>query len=69
MRERLASGVAPGRYQILAAIDAVHTSSRDVRDTVRSQVVALYDQLVRLDRSPIITEESYLPTRPMISIR
>jgi RNA polymerase sigma-70 factor, ECF subfamily len=54
VRERLATGVAPGRYQILAAINAVHTSSSDVRDTDWSQVVALYDQLVRLDPSPII---------------
>ena len=55
MRERLAGGVAPGRYQILAAINAVHTSAPDVRDTDWSQVVALYDQLVRLDPSPVIT--------------
>ncbi len=54
VRERLAAGVAPGRYQILAAINAVHTSARDVRDTGWSQVVALYDQLVRLDPSPVI---------------
>ena len=58
VRERLATvaatGVAPGRYQILAAINAVHTSARDVRDTDWSQVVALYDQLVRIDPSPII---------------
>ncbi len=54
VRERLAAGVAPGRYQILAAINAVHTSARDVRDTDWSQVVALYDQLVRVDPSPII---------------
>jgi RNA polymerase sigma-70 factor (ECF subfamily) len=54
IRERLASGVVPGRYQILAAISAVHTSARDAGDTDWSQVVALYDQLVRLDRSPII---------------
>jgi RNA polymerase sigma-70 factor (ECF subfamily) len=54
VRERLASGVAPGRYQILAAINAVHTSARDARDTDWSQVVALYDQLVRLDPSPIV---------------
>jgi len=32
----------------------VHTSARDVRDTDWSQVVALYDQLVRLDPSQII---------------
>ncbi|GAB2601047.1 RNA polymerase subunit sigma-24 [Paractinoplanes abujensis] len=54
VRERLASGVAPGRYQLLAAINAVHTSARDVRDTDWSQIVALYDQLVRLDPSPIV---------------
>ena len=30
VRERLATGVAPGRYQILAAINAVHTSARGV---------------------------------------
>jgi RNA polymerase sigma-70 factor, ECF subfamily len=54
VHERLAARVAPGRYQILAAISAVHTSARDVRDTDWSQVVALYDQLVRLDPSPIV---------------
>ncbi|PXY19028.1 RNA polymerase sigma factor [Prauserella muralis] len=57
VRERLAAaaaGVAPGRYQILAAINAVHTSARDIRDTDWSQILALYDQLVRLDPSPII---------------
>src|SRR5262249_56354918 len=54
VRERLAARVAPGRYQILAAINAVHTSAPDVRDTDWSQVVALYDQLVRLDASPVI---------------
>ena len=57
VRERLAAaaaGVPPGRYQILAAINAVHTSARDIRDTDWAQVVGLYDQLVRLDASPII---------------
>ena len=54
VRERLATGMAPGRYQLLAAINAVHTSARDMRDTDWSQIVALYDQLVRLDPSPII---------------
>jgi RNA polymerase sigma-70 factor (ECF subfamily) len=49
--ERLASGVAPGRYQLLAAINAVHTDG-DATDW--TQVVALYDQLVRLDGSPIV---------------
>jgi RNA polymerase sigma-70 factor (ECF subfamily) len=54
VRERLAAGEAPGRYQILAAISAVHTSAPDVRATEWSQIVALYDQLVHLDPSPII---------------
>jgi RNA polymerase sigma-70 factor, ECF subfamily len=57
VRERLAAaarGEAPGRYQILAAINAVHTSAHDARDTDWSQVVALYDQLVRIDPSPIV---------------
>ena len=54
VRERLAATVAPGRYQVLAAINAVHTSAREVRDTDWSQIVALYDQLARLDSSPIV---------------
>jgi RNA polymerase sigma-70 factor, ECF subfamily len=54
VRERLRAGVAPGRFQVLAAINAVHTSARDVRDTDWSQVLALYDQLVRLDPSPVV---------------
>jgi RNA polymerase sigma-70 factor (ECF subfamily) len=54
VRERLAARVAPGRYQILAAINAVHTSARDSADTDWLQIAALYDQLVRLDPSPII---------------
>ena len=54
VRERLAAGVAPGRYQILAAINAVHTSARRPSDTDWSQVVALYDLLIRIDPSPIV---------------
>ena len=51
VRARLASGLAPGRYQLLAAINAVHTDG-DATDW--TQVVALYDQLVRIDPSPIV---------------
>lgn len=57
VRKRLAAaatGEVPGRYQILAAIGAVHTSARDIRDTDWSQILALYDQLVNVDPSPII---------------
>jgi RNA polymerase sigma-70 factor (ECF subfamily) len=44
----------PGRYQILAAINAVHTDAPTAHDTDWSQVVALYDQLTQLDPSPIV---------------
>jgi RNA polymerase sigma-70 factor (ECF subfamily) len=54
VRARLATGQPPGRYQILAAINAVHTDARDIRDTDWSQVLALYDQLVRVDPSPVV---------------
>jgi RNA polymerase sigma-70 factor (ECF subfamily) len=54
VRERLATGMPPGRYQVLAAINAVHTSARDIGETDWSQVVALYNQLVSLDPSPIV---------------
>ncbi|MDQ1545609.1 MAG: polymerase sigma-70 factor, subfamily [Actinomycetota bacterium] len=54
VRERLNAGMAPGRYQILAAINAVHTSAPGIRDTDWSQVLALYDHLVQLDPSPVI---------------
>ena len=46
--------MAPGRHQILAAINAVHTSAREYRDTDWSQIVLLYDQLFRLEPSPIV---------------
>jgi RNA polymerase sigma-70 factor (ECF subfamily) len=54
VRERLRANTPPGRYQILAAINAVHTSAPDFRETDWSQVVALYDQLIQLDPSPIV---------------
>jgi RNA polymerase sigma-70 factor, ECF subfamily len=54
VRARLASGKVPGRYQILAAINAVHTDADDLGVTDWSQIVALYDQLARLDPSPIV---------------
>ncbi|MGF6823638.1 RNA polymerase sigma-70 factor (ECF subfamily) [Microbacterium sp. ZKA21] len=57
VRERLAAaaaGEAPGRYQILAAIGAVHTSARDFHNTDWAQVLALYNQLVTVDPSPVV---------------
>ena len=49
-----AGGPPPGRYQLLAAVNAVHTHARDARDTDWSQVLALYDRLVRVDPSPVV---------------
>lgn len=54
VRERLAMAETPGHYQILAAINAVHTSASNFSDTDWSQIVALYDQLTRIDPSPIV---------------
>jgi len=58
VRERMAvvaaGGAPPGRYQLLAAINAVHTDAPSPGDTDWSQIVALYDRLVRLDPSAIV---------------
>jgi len=54
VRERLASGERPGPYQIQAAINAVHTSARTFAETDWSQVVALYDQLHRLQPTAVV---------------
>lgn len=58
VQERLEAAAAdaesPGRYQLLAAINAVHTDAPSARDTDWSQIVAIYDRLVLLDPSPIV---------------
>ncbi len=45
---------APGLYQIQAAVAAVHTDAPSATDTDWSQIVALYDQLAQIDRSPVV---------------
>lgn len=58
VRERIAAVAAgaepPGRYQLLAAINAVHTDAASARDTDWTQIVALYDRLIGVDPSPIV---------------
>ncbi|MEN0083415.1 MAG: DUF6596 domain-containing protein [Leifsonia sp.] len=57
VRERLAAaraGARPGRYQVLAAIGAVHTSAPTLADTDWSQIVSLYDRLASIDPSPVV---------------
>jgi RNA polymerase sigma-70 factor (ECF subfamily) len=44
----------PGRYQLLAAINAVHTSAPTAADTDWSQIATLYGQLAAIDPSPIV---------------
>jgi len=45
----------PRRYQLLAAINAVHVSAPHARDTDWARIVALYGRLEQLDPSPIVT--------------
>lgn len=58
VRERIEAVAAgsgqPGQYQLLAAINAVHTDALSARDTDWSQIVSLYDRLMRIDPSPIV---------------
>ncbi|MBQ1023441.1 RNA polymerase sigma factor [Micromonospora sp. C95] len=49
-----AGGAAPGRYQVQAAINAVHTNASTSRDTDWSTLVALYGSLAQLDPSPVV---------------
>ncbi len=44
----------PGRYQLLAAISAVHTDASAWSDTDWTQIAALYTQLAAIDPSPIV---------------
>ena len=54
VRARIATREPPGRYQLLAAINAVHTDSPSARGTDWSQIVALYDRVIAIDPSPIV---------------
>jgi len=53
VRECLAIG-RPGHYQLLAAINAVHTDARTAGDTDWGQIAALYNQLYAVSPSPIV---------------
>ncbi len=54
VRELIASGEAPGRYQLEAAISAVHTHARDIRDTDWEQIAHLYDHLFAVHPTPVV---------------
>jgi RNA polymerase sigma-70 factor (ECF subfamily) len=44
----------PGHYQLLAAINAVHTDAPAAADTDWGQIAALYDALAQLTPTPVI---------------
>ena len=44
----------PGRYQVQAAINAVHSDAATADSTDWPQILTLYDQLVLFDRSPVV---------------
>ncbi len=54
VRELIASGEPPGRYQLEAAISAVHTHARDIRDTDWEQLSQLYNHLLAVNPSPVV---------------
>jgi len=58
IRERIAAvaagGEPAGRYQLQAAINALHAEAPSAGQTNWSAIVALYDRLVELDPSPIV---------------
>lgn len=63
-RERIAEGQAivrgclaqnrPGRYQLQAAIAAVHSDAATADDTAWDQILALYDHLLALEPTPVV---------------
>ncbi len=44
----------PGHYQLLAAVNAVHTDAARAADTDWGQVLALYDQLYAVTPTPVV---------------
>jgi RNA polymerase sigma-70 factor (ECF subfamily) len=53
VRECLQIG-RPGQYQLMAAINAVHTDAPDMSATDWGQIAALYDQLYAVAPTPVV---------------
>lgn len=53
-RRRSADGASRGRFQLLAAISAVHAAAPTAAATDWPRIVALYGELAALDPSPIV---------------
>ena len=58
--ERALSLRSPGRYQLQAAIAALHVE----RETDWPQIAALYERLARLEPTPIVVSHHLEPRRP-----
>jgi RNA polymerase sigma-70 factor (ECF subfamily) len=54
VRALIAGGRPPGRYQLQAAINAVHTYAADIRDTDWEQLGTLYNQLYAINPAPVV---------------
>lgn len=54
LRRNASGGAAPGHYQLLAAIAAVHTDAATFAQTDWGQVRALYDQLLAVTPTPVV---------------
>jgi RNA polymerase sigma factor (sigma-70 family) len=52
--DRAAALHRPGRYQLQAAIAALHATARSWEETDWLQIALLYDELARLDSSPVV---------------
>jgi len=52
--ERALSFRGPGPYQLQAAIAAVHSDAAAADDTDWPQIAALYEELMRIDSSPVV---------------
>jgi RNA polymerase sigma-70 factor (ECF subfamily) len=52
--ERALASKRAGAYTVQAAISAVHAHTRTAAETDWSEIVALYDALMRLDPSPVV---------------
>lgn len=59
VREQVAASARgegpPERYQLLAAVNAVHVSAPSACDTDWARIVSLYTRLERIDPSPLVT--------------
>lgn len=53
-RRRSADGASPGRFELLAAISAVHAAAPTAAATAWPRIVALHGELAALDPSPIV---------------